>query len=164
MNTISSPKTSHSPLADPPAIFRDQPFYDETITLLRSVRDQDFATLADLCDDDFGIVDIDPSGTARPIRSRQEWEDWFTTLFRTLQTMKADTDSAIVDYKALCEGSLGYSVLEFQQTLTVGVHVATFDCVATIIWKLTEQGWRESRWHASVISADVPVELSAAAA
>ena len=54
---------------------------------------------------------------------------------------------------------LGYSVVEFRQTLTIGDHTASFDCVATIIWKHTARGWREARWHGSVVSADVPDEL-----
>lgn len=147
------------PLDDSSAAFSDQPFYDQTVTLLTSVRDHDFATLAALCDDDFGIVDIDVSGRARPIRSRAEWEEWFTTLFATLDAMDAATDSVILDYRALPQGSLGFAALDFRQTLTVGPHVATFECVATIIWKLTPQGWREARWHASIISSAVPPEL-----
>lgn len=143
--------------------FSDQPFYDQTVALLHSVRDHDFGALADLCDDDFGIVDIDATGSARPIRSRGEWEDWFTGLFATLETMDASTDSVILDYQAVDHGTLGYGVLEFRQTLTVGTHVATFDCIATIVWKLTATGWREARWHASVISSDVPAALVRAA-
>ena len=151
------------PLDESSLAFGDQPFYDLTLTLLRSVRDHDFATLAALCDDDFGIVDIDVTGAARPIRDRAEWEEWFTNLFTTLDLMDAATDSLILDYKALSQGTLGFGVLEFRQTLTVGPHVATFDCMATIIWKLTEQGWREARWHASLISSDIPAELATAA-
>lgn len=143
--------------------FADQPFYDETVALLHSVRDHDFDTLAALCDDDFGIVDIDVEGNARPIRDRAEWEAWFTSLFATLEVMNAETDSLILDYKALRQGTLGFGVLEFQQTLTVGSEIATFECVATIIWKLTAEGWREARWHASIISSDVPASLRPAA-
>lgn len=145
------------------AVFGDQPFYEQTVELLRSVRDQDFAALAALCDDDFGIVDIDVTGAARPIRDRSEWEEWFTTLFATMTGMEATTDSFIFDYRALTHDTLGFGVLEFRQTLTVGNYVAAFDCVATIVWKLTEHGWREARWHASVISSEVPAELLAAA-
>ena len=152
-----------SPLDRPPTRFAKRPFYAETLTLLRSVRDHDFETLAWLCDDDFGIVDVDPSGDARPIRNRVEWERWFHELFATLDAMGAETDSEVLDYKAMVEGSMGMSVLDFRQTLTVGDHVASFDCVATIVWKRTERGWREARWHASVISSDVPDELLAAA-
>ena len=150
-------------LSGPSSGFSDQPFYNETISLLHSIRDHDFSTLAALCDDDFGIVDIDASGTARPIRSRVEWEQWFTTMFSTLKAMNAATDSVILDYRALRQGSLGFGVLEFQQTVTVDTHVATFDCVATIIWKRTPTGWREARWHASVISSDIPTALLLAA-
>jgi hypothetical protein len=146
-------------LAESPPAFSAQPFYDETVALLHSVRDHDFATLAGLCDDDFGIVDIDVDGSAHPIRNRAEWEEWFTRLFATLEGMNAETDSVILDYQARREGRLGFGVLEFRQTLTVGAHVATFDCVATIVWKLTPQGWREARWHASIISSDVPAAL-----
>lgn len=160
--TIDRTAASDSPLDRPQPAFRDLPFYDETRTLLRSVRDHDFATLSTLCDDDFGIVDIDPEGRARPIRTRLEWEQWFIGLFATLDSMTADTDSEILDYQAVQSGELGYSVLDFRQTLSVGPVVATFDCIATIIWKKTPDGWREARWHASVISSDVPPELAAA--
>ena len=165
--TISAPVTRTSPpaggttstLDTPDPRFVDVPFYDETVTLLRSVRDHDFDTLAALCDDDFGIVDVDPAGQARPIRDRAGWEAWFHELFATLDSMHAATDSTIVDYQAVAGVDLGYSVLDFTQTLAVGDHVATFECVATIVWKRTDAGWREARWHASVISADVPEAL-----
>ena len=150
-----------SPLDDPPARFARRPFYAETVALLRGVRDHDLASLSALCDDDFGIVDVDPSGAARPIRTRAEWVAWFRELFATLDAMDATTDSEILGYHAVRDGALGYSVLEFRQTLAVGPHVATFDCVATIVWKRTEAGWREARWHASVISSDVPEALAA---
>jgi ketosteroid isomerase-like protein len=151
--------TSPSPLETPPARFLDAPFFQETLTLLRSVRDHDFDTLAALCDDDFGIVDVDPSGAARPITDRAGWEEWFHELFATLTAMNATTDSTIEDYRAVESTDMGFSVLDFTQTLTVGDLEARFDCVATIVWKRTPDGWREARWHASVISADVPAAL-----
>ena len=68
---MSSVATNHvathpttSPLDDPPQQFADQPFYAQTIELLRCVRDHDDASLSELCDDDFGIVDVDPAGVA----------------------------------------------------------------------------------------------------
>jgi ketosteroid isomerase-like protein len=168
--SISSPNTDRdrvdssgvSPLDRPPAEFAGRPFFDQTVTLLRCVRDHDFATLAALCDDDFGIVDVDASGQPRPVRSRTEWEEWFHELFATLDVMAADTDSEILDYQSVESGDLGYSVLEFRQFLSVGSTTATFDSIATIIWKRTAEGWREARWHASVIESDVPDGLIAA--
>jgi ketosteroid isomerase-like protein len=153
-------KTRVSPLDSPPAEHAGAPFFAETVSLLRAVRDQDFDALAALCDDDFGIVDIAPDGSGVPIRTRAEWEAWFRDgLFPRLAAMGAATDSEITGYQALHGGDLGYGVLEFRQSLTVAGVTATFDCIATIIWKRTPSGWRESRWHCSVISSDVPDEM-----
>lgn len=152
-----------SPLDQPPVEFVGKPFFAETVTLLRAVRDHDFDTLAGLCDDDFGIVDIAPDGSGVPIRTRAEWEAWFRdSLFPRLEQMGASTDSEITGYEALRNGALGYGVLDFRQTLTVAGLTATFDCIATLIWKQTPAGWKESRWHCSVISSDVPEALRAA--
>ena len=91
-----------SPLDEPPVEFAGKPFFAETVALLRAVRDHDFDTLATLCDDDFGIVDIAPDGSGVPIRTRAEWEAWFRdSLFPRLEQMGASTDSAITGYEAL---------------------------------------------------------------
>jgi hypothetical protein len=145
-----------SPLDRPSPEFEGRPFFDQTLTLLRSVRDHDFDSLAELCDDDFGIVDVDPSGSSVAIRTRADWEHWFHRLFAQLDALHAATDSEILDYVAIEGPTLGYSVLDFRQTLTMGDLTATFDCIATIIWKSTSDGWREARWHASVLSTDIP--------
>jgi ketosteroid isomerase-like protein len=155
---------SPSKLDSAPATLHDLPFFTETVTLLRAVREHDFATLADLCDDDFGIVDIAPDGSGVPIRTRAEWEGWFRdTLFPKLESMGAETDSEITGYEALVSGDLGYGVLDFRQTLSLAGMTATFDCIATLIWKRTPSGWKESRWHCSVISSDIPEAMRAAA-
>jgi hypothetical protein len=83
----------------PPACV-GQPYLEQTLTLLRSVRDHDYDALADLCDDDFGIVDGDPTGAISVIRTRAEWEQWFTGLFATLDVMGAHTDSEVLRYDA----------------------------------------------------------------
>ncbi len=136
-----------------------KPFFSETVRLLRGVRDHDFDSLADLCDDDFGIVDIAPDGTNVAIRTRAEWEEWFHGLFAQLDVMHASTDSEILAYDAVETVDLGYSVLEFRQFLSVGDLVATFDCMTTIVWKRDGDRWQEARWHGSVLSSDVPAAL-----
>jgi hypothetical protein len=133
-----------------------EPFFDVTVELLRCVRDHDFEPLAALCDDDFGIVDLDPNGGSVMVRTRAEWEAWFQGLFKQLDAMSAATDSRITSYQALQGADLGYGVVEFTQTLAIDEMVASFDCVVTIIWKQTPDGWKESRWHVSLLSADIP--------
>jgi len=85
---------------------------------------------------------------------RAEWEDWFHTLFARLTDMRAETDTEILDYQALQTAQLGYSVVNFCQTLTVDGQTARFYCVATIIWKQTDHGWKESRWHCSLLRVE----------
>jgi len=98
-----------STLDDPPAEFADRPYFDQTLTLLRSVRDHDFDALAELCDDNFGIVDGDPAGTISIIRTRAEWEQWFHELFATLSGMGAGTDSEVIRYDAMQTAEMGFS-------------------------------------------------------
>lgn len=154
-----------SPLDDAALVerFGDEPFFDETVALLRSVRDHDFDALADLCDDDYGIVDLDTDGSAVPIRSRVEWERWFHDLFAKLGAVGAQTDSVITDYAATRTPYMGFGVLEWVQTLTLGELEARFSCMATLVWKRTPDGWKEARWHASLLDADIPPEMAAAA-
>ena len=159
---MTATTTRTSPLDTPPAEYAHKPFFAETVSLLRAVRDHDFDTLAALCDDDFGIIDIAPDGSGVPIRTRGEWEAWFRDrLFPQLEQMGAVTDSEITGYEAIESSDMGYSVLDFRQTLEVSGLVATFDCIATLIFKRAPDGWRESRWHCSVISSEVPDELVA---
>ncbi len=126
------------------------------------MRDHDFDALAELCDDDFGIVDIAPDGTNVAIRNRSEWEAWFRGLFAQLDTMNASTDSTVLAYDAIETDEMGFSVLEFRQSLSVGDLTAHFDCMTTIVWKRVDGAWREARWHGSVLSSDVPEELLSA--
>ncbi len=152
-----------SALDDPPGELAGRPYLTETLTLLRSVRDHDYDTLAELCDDDFGIVDGDPAGAISVIRTRAEWERWFLDLFATLRRMEARTDSEVLRYDAVQHATMGFSALEFRQLLEVAGATATFDCVATIVWKRGPTGWREARWHVSVVSADIPEAMQPAA-
>ena len=132
------------------------PFFNQTVELLRSVRDRDCDSSAARCDDDFGIVDLDPIGNSVMIRTRAEWEAWFNRLFSDLATISASTDSEILDYQTLASDDMGFSVVKFRQRLAMGVLTADFDCVATIVWKTTSAGWQEARCHVSLLSTNIP--------
>ncbi len=139
-----------------PNISTESPFFEQTCKLFTCVEEQDFATLSQLCDDDFGIVDIAPDGSSVVIRNRAEWEGWFRHLFEQLNTMQAKTYTHIEDYRSLAMGDMGYCAVEFCQHLEVGGQHHKFYCVVTIIWKRTPDGsWKESRWHASVIRREM---------
>lgn len=134
-----------------------EPFYKETELLFTCVSKHDFETLADLCDDDFGIIDLDPNGKNVVIHDRAGWENWFRTLFANLLTMKAHTYTEIKQYNALAHETMGYSVVHFDQFLEVNGQKLKFYCVVTIIWKKVGDRWKESRWHVSLIDGPVAV-------
>lgn len=137
-----------------PPTMEAQPFATETRTLFHCVSTHDFDTLAALCDDDFGIIDLGTEGQSVVIETRQQWEDWFHSLFARLDAMGAHTATEIQKYQALEMGAMGYSVVDFCQLLTIGDHTARFYCVVTIIWKRVGDAWKESRWHCSLIRVE----------
>lgn len=162
--TLSTDDARTSPLDRAYPEFEDRPFFDLTVALLRAVRDHDQAALARICDDDYGIVDIAPDGGSVAVRNQEEHAAWFANLFAQLDALGAHTDSEVLGYEAVQGDDLGYSVLDFRQTLEMGDLVATFDCITTIVWKRVGDRWLEARWHGSVLSRDVPEAMLAAAA
>ena len=129
----------------------EQPFFRLTVELLDCVRDHNFERLSAICDDDFGIVDINTEGTNEVIRNRLEWENWFKSLFKQLKALNASTWSEITHYEAVQKKEMGYSVVYFNQILVIGTKRMSFSVVATIIWKLIDNYWKESRYHSSLI-------------
>ena len=134
----------------------DAPFATETAELFASVRDHDLPTLAARCDDDLGIIDIDPGGGAEVIRDRAGWESWFVQLFAQLDAMDAATDTLVSRYDAVDWGTTGMGVVDFTQLLTVGGLMGRFHCIVTIVWKRVGDRWIEARWHASLLDTDLP--------
>jgi hypothetical protein len=135
-----------------PAEFREKPFFDLTEEMLGCVRDHNFDRLAEICDDDYGIIDINTEGGSEIIRDRKGWENWFQGLFKRLDDMNAQTWSEITNYEAFKRADMGYSVVDFDQVLKIGEKSMRFAVIATIIWKLEDGNWRESRYHSSLVS------------
>jgi hypothetical protein len=133
------------------AEMRAKPFFDLTEEMFRCVRDRDFETLANICDDEFGIVDINVEGGSEVIRDRAGWEKWFSGLFTQLKDMDARTWSEITRYEALESGAMGYSVVDFDQVFIGQGKRLRFSVLATIIWKRAGDGWKEARYHSSML-------------
>jgi hypothetical protein len=141
----------------------DAPFVAETAELFAAVRDHDLPTLAARCDDDLGIIDIDPNGGAEVIRDRAGWEGWFVQLFAQLDAMDAATDTLVQRYDAVDWGTTGMGVVDFVQLLTVGGRTGRFHCIVTIVWKRVGDRWVEARWHASLLRTELPEGFGQAA-
>jgi hypothetical protein len=134
----------------------DAPFAAETAELFAAVRDHDLPRLAARCDDDFGIVDIGPDGSAEVLRDRAAWEAWFVGLFGQLATLQATTDTEVHRYDAVDWGTTGMSVVEFVQLLTIAGRTGRFSCIVTVVWKRSGEHWVEARWHASLLATELP--------
>ncbi|MFW5706373.1 MAG: nuclear transport factor 2 family protein [Bacteroidota bacterium] len=134
-----------------PEAMKQKPFFDLTVELLDCVRDHNFDRLSQICNDDFGIIDINTEGGAEIIRDREGWENWFTGLFGKLKAMNALTWSEITNYEALKRNDMGYCVVDFDQMFVVGAKRMRFSVISTIIWKKEGSEWKESRYHCSLI-------------
>jgi hypothetical protein len=142
--------TLEAPAIDHSADMRSKPFFELTERMLNCVRDHDFNSLSGICDDDFGIVDINTEGGSKVIRDRQDREAWFSGLFAQL-TMGARTWSEITGYEAVQAQGMGYSVVDFDQVLIAGEKRLRFSVLATIIWKQVGGDWKEARYHSSML-------------
>jgi len=134
-----------------PEEMKKKPFFDLTVEMLNCVRDYNFERLSEICDDDFGIIDINPEGGSEVIRDREGWENWFHGLFARLKAMNAQTWSEITNYESLQNGDMGYCVVDFDQMLVVGGKKMRFSVLSTIIWKRVGDVWKESRYHCSLL-------------
>jgi hypothetical protein len=134
---------------------RTKPFFQLTETILNCVRDHNYELLSSICDDDFGIIDINETGGTMVAKNRADWENWFKSLFAKLNSMNATTWSEITEYDALETAEMGYSVVFFNQYLKVENVTQCFKATSTIIWKKTDDGWKESRYHGSLLSVAV---------
>jgi len=137
-----------------PSHFLNKPFFELTVEMLTCVSDHNFERLAQICDDDFGIIDIDVDGGSKVIRDRKGWEDWFQGLFPKLKAMQAETWSEITDYEAVKMSDMGYCVVDFNQLLVLPDKKLSFKVIATIIWKLQDGEWKESRYHSSMLGVN----------
>lgn len=133
-----------------PAEVTTKPFFELTQEMLNCVRDFDFDRLSEICDDDYGIVDINTTGGSEIIRDRAGWEAWFRGLFVNLKGMNASTWSEITKYEVVTGENMAYSVVDFDQVFITPEQKLRFGVVATIIWKKTPDGWKEARYHSSL--------------
>ena len=92
---------------------QEKPFFGLIQQLFAHVRNHAFEPLAQLGDDDFGIVDINAEDGTLVVRDRAGWKAWFRGLFERLTTMGAQTWSEITRYEASQTAETGYSVVDF---------------------------------------------------
>lgn len=129
----------------------NKPFFGLTREMLECVSEHNYERLSSICDDDFGIIDINTEGGSEVIRDKKGWQEWFKTLFAKLKAMNAETWSEITRYESMLKTDMGMSVVDFDQMFVVGEKRMRFSVIATIVWKLEDGTWKEARWHSSLL-------------
>jgi ketosteroid isomerase-like protein len=124
--------------------------YQHTERLLSAVNQLDLPKLRNMVDDDFGIVDVDPEGNPIVINTMEEWESYMEKNMLAMQQLHARLSYEIDEYHENVSDSMAYVVVRFVQQ----VHIPekqemSHSCIATVVWKKTEDGWKEARWHCS---------------
>lgn len=119
--------------------------------MLAAVNRLDLAALRDLVADDFGIVDVDPTGAVVVLDDQPAWDTYMAGQMAAMRAADARLASEILDYSAVSGADMAYSVVRFRQDVTLPgppVQALSTVCLATIVWR-REPGapWREARWH-----------------
>jgi hypothetical protein len=75
--------------------------------------------------------------------------------FAAMEAAGARLETEVLGYHGEEADTLGYSVVRFRQTVGVGAQTQHNYCVATVVWKLADDGWKEARWHCSLERVEV---------
>lgn len=125
---------------------KNQAFYWETRAALEAVNELRFDDLRAMLDDAYGTVDVDATGHLKLVSSKAQWE---SNLARLEGLENTQVDSEILEYQGIQSGNLGYSVVRFSQTAQWSDGLLSSCCVATLVWRCGEEGWKLLHWHAS---------------
>ena len=124
--------------------------YRETEELLIAVNKLDLPKLRTMVDDDFGIVDVDPEGKPIIINDMEEWEAYMEKNIIVMRELKAELSYEIDEYNERVAQEMAFVVVRFKQRVRVPESSEMqHNCIATIVWKKSTDGWKEARWHCS---------------
>ncbi len=128
----------------------DKPLFAQTEALLRAIDRFETAGLKQMVDEHFGLVDVDPDGRTVIISDRRSWEAYLDGTLARLRKAGVTRSSTVLHYDAEMGREMAFSVVRYQQQ-TKGPERAHLDtCTTTIVWKLTEKGWKAVRWHCTL--------------
>jgi len=95
--------------------FKKTPFFEFMLPMFNSGRDFNHDHSATICDDDFGITDINTITDSKIIRARHGLGKWFKGLFPNLKDLSSITWSKITHHETLQSKDMGHCVVYFDQ-------------------------------------------------
>ncbi|MEL6538089.1 MAG: nuclear transport factor 2 family protein [Bacteroidota bacterium] len=120
-----------------------------TEVLLKAANRLDLARLTQLVSEDHQRIEIDGSGKSIVLTRPVEWMEFLRRSFAALKSVQDKLDWEILDFTEQVEDSLGIVRLKYRQTGLVAGQLATQLFWVSLVWKQTEEGWKNSLWHAS---------------
>ena len=122
-----------------------RPLYAQTQAVLSALDRGNVAALAPLVTDDLSLVDSGDGGRPVILHTREALEDHLRSRSDVTRT------STIVAYEGHPDHEAGWSVVRFRRsTHGPGRETHRELCSATLLWRLTAEGWKLCRWHCTI--------------
>jgi len=132
--------------------------------LLRDLDAGNFRAMLAEVDDDAIVLDLDENNKPVRFQGKEAVSGYFKGLEEAAKSQGLKFDSKIVRNDCAATSSVGYCVLEFDQTISAGgkaMPPARYR--ATLVSRKVGDTWRWTHWHGSLSSAPMPPAAVSAA-
>jgi len=120
-----------------------------TELLLKASNRLDLNRLVQLTTEDHQRVEVDLSGKPVVLLRAAEWKEFLRRSFATLKGVQDRLDWEILDFQEQIGDTLGVVKMKYRQTGMVAGQMANQLFWVSLVWRQTEEGWKNSLWHAS---------------
>ncbi|HAA10445.1 MAG TPA: hypothetical protein DCE41_01630 [Cytophagales bacterium] len=120
-----------------------------TEVLLKAGNKLDLNRLIQLTTDDHQRVEVDGTGKSVVLTRPTEWMEFLRRSFASLKSVQDRLDWEILDFQEQVGDTLGVVKMKYRQTGLVAGKLAMQLFWVSLVWKETEEGWKNSFWHAS---------------
>ena len=122
-----------------------RPLYAQTQAVLSALDRGSAVALAPLVTADVSLVDSADGGRPTVLHTREALEAYLRS------RGDGPASSAILAYEGRPDHETGWSVVRFQRSSRAPGRESRRElCSATLLWRLTDEGWKLSRWHCTV--------------
>ena len=126
-----------------------RPLYAQTQAVLSALDRGQAAALQPLTTEDLSLVDTDERGRPAALHTRAALAEH---LERRGPALRAST---VLAYEGHPDRETAWSVVRFRRSAVSADGVERRElCSATLLWRLTTEGWKLARWHCTVERED----------
>ena len=127
-----------------------RPLYAQTQAVLSALDRGAAALLEPLVTDDVSLVDLDAAGRPAVIRTREALRHFLPGRGAALHP------STVLAYEGHPDRETAWSVVRFRRSPRPSTDPEARElCSATLLWRLTADGWKLQRWHCTPERSEV---------